>query len=569
MVEALKRDQDDLAKLRHDLIGAGAQLSGIDPLNQLPTAAEHADWAILEQFILNSSAEFACLAQGDLAGAAGIPRTARQQRPILSVAHAVANAIDPISGVLDLGQLTRLLLGDARELHSGWRGHTGVDALVTAGTLWMISQASSDLTASSPGLDESWTTHQELEDLIRSASRSGPLPSSASLALFHSLSSVLAVLRADWAEATRHAEPAMLLAPECGLIGFVAAGMLAIASFFSGSSIGRERSERFFQMHRTHDCQSLAWMSRTAAVSGFLGALRDLDRERAEAYLVGLTDFDSARWFDDSMLVHCIAARAGILWTDPQRALAAFDGAVSSRWTPEQMVGGAQLVAGKTRVELLLNVGDLDQAVQLLDRLHEVYGPESLVSLTAKVQLYRGDYQGALSVVESGLNASANPLRRATLLVFRATALMMGNGTDAAVDRALTSACVICEETKTLLPFGMVAWPLLSDLLKVHGPHPDGHPCFLKRNLNSTKIAALQRAQPTLDPPIRLTPRERTLLPLLATPDTLGEIAGRLFVSVNTVRKQVATLREKLSAKDRRELVARANELRLLPEGPA
>jgi len=51
---------------------------------------------------------------------------------------------------------------------------------------------------------------------------------------------------------------------------------------------------------------------------------------------------------------------------------------------------------------------------------------------------------------------------------------------------------------------------------------------------------------------------------LLATPETADEIARRLQVSVNTIRKQVVTLREKLAAPDRGSLIAKAYELGLL-----
>jgi DNA-binding NarL/FixJ family response regulator len=65
---------------------------------------------------------------------------------------------------------------------------------------------------------------------------------------------------------------------------------------------------------------------------------------------------------------------------------------------------------------------------------------------------------------------------------------------------------------------------------------------------------------------IRLTPREETLLPLLSTPATVEAIALQLHVSVNTVRKQVVTLRGKLAASSRRDLIATAYQLGLLAE---
>ncbi len=66
-------------------------------------------------------------------------------------------------------------------------------------------------------------------------------------------------------------------------------------------------------------------------------------------------------------------------------------------------------------------------------------------------------------------------------------------------------------------------------------------------------------------PSVELTPRERVLLPMLASADSVPEIARELHVSANTVRKQVVTLRAKLGAHTRSELVRRARNLDLLP----
>jgi len=63
---------------------------------------------------------------------------------------------------------------------------------------------------------------------------------------------------------------------------------------------------------------------------------------------------------------------------------------------------------------------------------------------------------------------------------------------------------------------------------------------------------------------VKLTRREEVLLPLLATSSTVQEIADQQFVSVNTVRKQVVSMREKLGVGSRGELIRRAHELGLL-----
>ena len=64
----------------------------------------------------------------------------------------------------------------------------------------------------------------------------------------------------------------------------------------------------------------------------------------------------------------------------------------------------------------------------------------------------------------------------------------------------------------------------------------------------------------------RLTPREQEVLRLLAGGGTDREIAATLFVSRRTVNSHVANILGKLGVHSRRDAVARARELALLPE---
>ena len=61
-----------------------------------------------------------------------------------------------------------------------------------------------------------------------------------------------------------------------------------------------------------------------------------------------------------------------------------------------------------------------------------------------------------------------------------------------------------------------------------------------------------------------LSPAELRLLPYLQTHLTLAEIAGRLFVSHNTVRSQVGSIYRKLGASSRSDAVQRATSVGLL-----
>jgi LuxR family maltose regulon positive regulatory protein len=65
-----------------------------------------------------------------------------------------------------------------------------------------------------------------------------------------------------------------------------------------------------------------------------------------------------------------------------------------------------------------------------------------------------------------------------------------------------------------------------------------------------------------------LTEREREVLGLLANLLSTEEIAGTLFISVNTVRTHVRSILRKLGATRRNEAIRRARALGLLPAEP-
>lgn len=73
------------------------------------------------------------------------------------------------------------------------------------------------------------------------------------------------------------------------------------------------------------------------------------------------------------------------------------------------------------------------------------------------------------------------------------------------------------------------------------------------------------RSSPALVVPELLTPREHEVLLLIAERLSQQEIADRLVISLNTVKRHAATIYDKLGAHSRREAVAAARALGLLP----
>jgi DNA-binding CsgD family transcriptional regulator len=126
------------------------------------------------------------------------------------------------------------------------------------------------------------------------------------------------------------------------------------------------------------------------------------------------------------------------------------------------------------------------------------------------------------------------------------------------------AACVVCEQADTLVPFAMLPSGVRSTLVAAHRLHHPSGDCFVAVALERGAFIGLQDCGLTTPVAVRLTPREEVLLPLLATSATVQEIADQQFVSVNTLRKQVVSMREKLGVSTRGDLIRRAHELGLL-----
>jgi LuxR family maltose regulon positive regulatory protein len=79
-----------------------------------------------------------------------------------------------------------------------------------------------------------------------------------------------------------------------------------------------------------------------------------------------------------------------------------------------------------------------------------------------------------------------------------------------------------------------------------------------RRGREGTRPATLQLAEP-------LSERELAILRYLPTMMSNQEIAGELFVSVNTIKTHLKAIYRKLDAPGRREAVQRARDLGLVP----
>jgi len=226
----------------------------------------------------------------------------------------------------------------------------------------------------------------------------------------------------------------------------------------------------------------------------------------------------------------------------------------------------------RSRAELLVNMGAFSRAEPLVDQLLD-HGDASVSAVpAARYALCSADFEGAVGKADEGIFSLQLSLAdRAHLYALKAAALLLGGAPSDLVGRAAAAACVVCEQADTLVPFAMLPSGARMLLVSDHGRHHGTDECFVAAARARGAFDGLQDCGATAPVTVKLTRREEVLLPLLATSATVQEIADQQFVSVNTVRKQVVSMREKLGVGSRGDLILRAHELGLLslPTRPA
>jgi LuxR family maltose regulon positive regulatory protein len=146
------------------------------------------------------------------------------------------------------------------------------------------------------------------------------------------------------------------------------------------------------------------------------------------------------------------------------------------------------------------------------------------------------------------------------LLLIGAVAALRGDGT-AGPTRLINQALDLYRETGVLRPFGTISVPDLAQLLAL----ADGE-------LDPSDVAILSRELPVYPCSlslIELSTHEHAVLRALAGTGSRQMIADSLFVSVNTVKTQIASIYKKMDLRTRAEALSRARELGLLPQDAA
>ncbi len=238
---------------------------------------------------------------------------------------------------------------------------------------------------------------------------------------------------------------------------------------------------------------------------------------------------DARAWLDSRVLTE---AATGLLAVQRDMELAAIELALGRPHRALHLLEphrGTPLApaAGVGVVRALVELGDLAAAKAVVRRLRTELNPQVNRSIVVGTMLC----EAQIALVEGDEPAAMTHLERA---------------------RDLASGDLV-------MPFVRVTH-VFTELLARHPeiarswPDPRPFPMADRR----------RAAAPHLSVGVELTERERAVLRLLTTTMSAAEMAGELYLSVNTVKTHVAAIYRKMGVSRRREAVLRARELELL-----
>jgi DNA-binding NarL/FixJ family response regulator len=461
----------------------------------------------------------------------------------------LADTDDPATATMPHGMLL-----DSAMLHANWSVREDTDIAVQAGTLRMLGQRR--LPSARPGasLSAAWRTKEEVDAFIDARSREGRGPNRRTQAVFRAFSAQLGLFRADPLDAITEARWSALLSdvePVTVLAKGVEALALSLTDEDGPDHFSDPPVERIGDPLRQRGMRGLGEVFEILADANT--GLRRLDREQVERSMALVSPRDAA--FGGVWAVRtAIEAFHDCYWGDLTEGFDLLTSEIArlSRAGREQdePLGGAML--NRARTLMLTKSGAFTAAAYSIEPL-----PHGMKSLPqARIHLWAGQFEQAVRVAEAGTYEDVRaPTDRSMLKVLRAAAALLNGSCDAGLAAEAVREVRRLLASRNFVPIGGLPQSARSALLELCAPELGDDPNY---PLMVARLAELNDAGEHGLRPLHLTERERVLLPLLSTDDRVPEIARKLHVSVNTVRKQVVTLREKFQAGTRAELIRRA-----------
>ncbi len=518
-------------------------------------ASEAARWDAVDQIWMALDEVTGDLSPEALAIYRDLPPEARTARPMLSWASGAAESLlaDPLLHQPQTA-LHRVLL-DSEVLHSDWSMREDPDSAVTAGTIRLIGERRLPTTHAGQSLEAAWRTKQDIDEFIDARSREGAGPNRTPQAIFRAFSARLALFRGDPQRAVSEARWAVLLS-DWEPVSVLAAGIEALAeSIASDDGPVRDVPLGIEPVNPAFVVRGLTGVGQVFEVlANGNDALRRLDCDGVDRALAAVAPEVAAVAGVWSVRVALAAFRAA-LWGDVGTGLKQLSAEIAhesvSDREQEEPLGRAMLA--RARVLLLIKSGAFGAAT----RTAETMGGSLKLLPLARVHLWAGQYEEAIGLAAGGPFESGLDLGdQYRLKLLRAAAALLDESCDEELKAAGVGELLRMLENDAFLPIALLPQPAREALLELC--RSDGladHTAFpaLVERLRLLNDAGEEGVQPA-----QLTAREMLLLPMLAGKNSVPQIASELQVSVNTVRKQVATLRAKFHADTRADLIRKA-----------
>jgi LuxR family transcriptional regulator, maltose regulon positive regulatory protein len=240
-------------------------------------------------------------------------------------------------------------------------------------------------------------------------------------------------------------------------------------------------------------------------------------------------------------------------------------GAISSPATREPDLPVLRAPFRILRSKLELASGDLDAAAAAVALGDNGDEPGEVVVAAARVALARDDVERAWELLERVLDGAVRvDYGRTRVEAGVLLALASGRaGNDERARISIEQALDIAEPEGMRGPF-LDAAPGIAEPLRLAIRRGTAHRWLVAALLSAADGATSETASlphELLEP---LSDREQVVLRYLPTLMSNPEIAGELFVSVNTVKTHLKSIYRKLGVSHRRDAVKRARELRLI-----
>lgn len=519
------------------------------PLYALHHAVAARDWTQVDVVWAQHSLTLVVLWPGDLGRILRhIPPPVIASRPGMCIAREMTRAPSRHGSHLDSRLVRRSAYIDAsRHLAAQGLGSLPVHDLLYVGTGHLAALRAEGR------LVESGTVGDDLEAAATTLTVAGQ-DAGDRLPIFHlqrGLTHTLldqhpaAIHRYQLAWRTRHLTVAQ--------IGAGAAGNLALTHALVGD---RMASRRWLYHHASFSLQP-SWANELvnagARIAAGLLSLDLLDPDGCSATLEllrsGPTDLELGP------LVDCLEAQHHLHFGSSTAGLAILDAALSAR--PPAYVASPVAAAPllRVRADLLLAAGHGHRARSLLAAQPTPLDPR-LAVVSARISIVAGDPLTARQLTSSLIwrKTTDNRTRQDLLLLHALAAHRLGDLKTSA--NMTNEALALYRSTHILRSFASLAPEDLDALLDTAGA-----------TLRLQDLATIQK-HPSPYPRgidvITLTPREQLLAAALASHASRQEIADQFYLSVNTVRSQLATLYRKLGVGTRDEALARLADLGML-----